>query len=94
LSRHHDHRHITLVGLLWTSVQPDVDFYLPINNDKKRQTAAPPAGFEPTIPVAVDPRLRPCGHWDLHCLRIHAVKNLLYVSNMLQKDKGLFLSEV
>jgi hypothetical protein len=44
--------------------------------------------------AAADPRLRPCGHLYLNCLRIHAVKNHLYASNMLHKDKGLFQSKV
>jgi len=38
------------------------DFYLTAHNIHKRQTAMPPAEFEPA--AATDPRLRPCGNWD------------------------------
>ena len=88
---------ITLVRLLWTSVKPRRrDFYLTIHNDQKRDIQ--PSLRRDSNPqshkakrAAADPRLRTCGHWDLHCLRTHAVKNLLYAPNMLQKDKVVLI---
>ena len=92
-------RHITLVRLLWISVQSDVETstwqHTTIKRDRQprlRRDSNPQS--QQAKRAAADPRLMPCGHWDLHCLRIHAVKNLLYVSTMPQKDKGLFQSEV
>jgi hypothetical protein len=43
---------------------PRRDLYLTTHNTHKRQISIPPAGFEPAIPAAADPRIRPWGHWD------------------------------
>ena len=42
------------------------DLYLATHNTHNRQTPIPPAGFEPSPSkrAAVDPHLRPLGHWD------------------------------
>jgi len=57
------HTHTHSVGLLWTSDRPGRDLYLTTHNTHKRQIDMPPAGLEPAIPAAAEPRLRSCGHW-------------------------------
>ena len=47
------------VGLIWTSDQTVAGTSTWKHNIHKRQTSITPAGFEP-----IDPRLKPCGHWD------------------------------
>jgi hypothetical protein len=45
------------------------DLYLTTQNTHKRQTSMLQAGFKtrnPSKRAAVDPRLRPRGHWDRH----------------------------
>jgi len=55
------------VGILWASDQPDTE-----NSDNaqhSQETFTSPARFESAISnkqVAVDPRLRPRGHWNRH----------------------------
>jgi hypothetical protein len=49
--------HTLLVGLLWTSDQPDdKDLCLTAHNSYKRQTSMPPAGFEPAVPADERPK--------------------------------------
>jgi hypothetical protein len=99
-SRHHDHTQTLVRPLpLDECSARRRDFYLTTHNDQKRERQ--PCLRRDSNPqsqqakrAAADPRLRPCGQWDLYCLRTHAVKNLLYASNMLQKDKSLFQSKV
>jgi hypothetical protein len=53
LSRLHDHRHSSLGRTpldKWSARRRDL--YLTTHNIHKRQTAMPPAGFEPTIPAS------------------------------------------
>jgi len=52
-----------LVGLLWTSDQPDAE------TSTEQQTTMPLVGFKPTNPskrAAADTNLRPPGNWDRH----------------------------
>jgi len=45
------------VGLLWTSDRPEAETSTcTTHNTHKRQTTAPPAGFEPTIPASERPQ--------------------------------------
>jgi hypothetical protein len=71
---HSDKRH--LLGLLWTSDQPDAE-----NSDNTQQSQQidihAPGGIQthnPSNPVAADPRLRPRGHWDRQNCNISVIK--------------------
>jgi hypothetical protein len=40
------------------------DLYQTTHNIRKTQNSMFPAGFQPTDPAVVNPRLRPRGYWD------------------------------
>jgi hypothetical protein len=60
------------VGLLWTSDQPVAETSLPDNTEHSQETDIhAPGGIRipnPSKRTAVDPRLRPRGHWDRQVL--------------------------
>ena len=70
LSRLRDHTPVNtphLVGLLWTSDQPDAEIYTWRHITLTRQFINAPGGIRtlnPSKQAAADPHLRPRGHWD------------------------------
>jgi hypothetical protein len=61
------HTHTHLVGLLWTSDQPDTETSTSQHNTHDRQASDAPSRiwtWNPSKEADADPRLRSCSHWD------------------------------
>jgi hypothetical protein len=52
------------VGLLWTSDQPDTEFYLKTLTRNRLHFSGGIRTRNPSKRAAADPRLRPRGYWD------------------------------